>query len=62
MTALIEDWKPVTRYTEPPERRMRTVPCACGGHVRADRLFPAAGISHHSRTKPHREWRARNGL
>lgn len=39
--------------------RTRTLPCVCGGTVRADRRAPAAGVRAHQRTRLHREWRAK---
>lgn len=48
----------------PRERvsRTRTLPCVCGGTVRADRIEPAAGLRAHQRTNVHRAWRVKIGL
>jgi hypothetical protein len=37
--------------------RTRTLPCACGGTIRADRHKPMAGVRAHQRTRLHQEWR-----
>jgi len=37
-------------------------PCACGGIVKANPMFPATGVALHSTTGRHRAWRAANDL
>lgn len=44
------------------DRRSRTLPCACGATIRADRVEPTFGVVTHQRTVLHRAWRERHGL
>ena len=44
------------------ERKVRVVPCVCGGQVRVDVRFPNPGMSSHQRSKRHQAWRQANGL
>ena len=40
------------------ERRVKVLPCVCGGTVRADVRSPEAGVRSHNSSKRHRAYRA----
>jgi len=35
---------------------IRTVPCACGGYITADRRHPFLQVARHNRTVEHQSW------
>jgi hypothetical protein len=37
-------------------------PCACGGRVKANPMFPGAGVALHQTTGRHKAWREANDL
>lgn len=56
----LEPYRPETWLMT--ERRMQLRDCECGKQVRADRLYPEAGVRSHQQTREHRAWREAMGL